>query len=444
MDGQMKTPKLLIEFDWLDRQTGSEIDRAFFADLGLAIGDEFLTRIDDLRAKTVRNRMRGCAYRLATWLAANWWRLRWEPEPTKKDADWRLAHTIAAAGGGYVWPNATFASDGVFLEVTASPRKTNVAFEPIRYIASVHTQILADEFERKVDQFMEAVLSRLQSCKLKDEGLRALWSEVLAERRDPEAYRGRKLEAMAGYDPDEAPEELVKKLIEDRAHLGKSAVEEVAAEARHSVDAELKTILKLVPSRTGPQAGGYRASIPVSDVKLEPGADTGFPWQKGARLARRAREVFGLGKGRVSSTKLADLLGASPRMLKDRTVVPTQMPIAFRGEKDRAFDIYFDRPRSTTRRFALSRVLGDYLYFGNEERLIPATHAKTSRQKFQRSFAQEFLCPIDALLGKIQTREPNDDDIAEAAEYFGVSPMMITTTLVNHGKLEREALASVE
>ena len=117
------------------------------------------------------------------------------------------------------------------------------------------------------------------------------------------------------------------------------------------------------------------------------------------------------------------------------------MALGLRTGKSGTFDIYFDRPASTTRRFAVSRLLGDHLHFLNQERLLPATHAKTSRQKFQRSFAQEFLCPIDALLEKIQTAQPDEDDISEAAKHFHVSPLMIRTTLVNHGQLEREALA---
>jgi hypothetical protein len=45
------------------------------------------------------------------------------------------------------------------------------------------------------------------------------------------------------------------------------------------------------------------------------------------------------------------------------------------------------------------------------------------------------------LLAKIQTAQPDEDDISEAADYFQVSPLMVRTTLVNHGQLEREALA---
>jgi Zn-dependent peptidase ImmA (M78 family) len=85
-------------------------------------------------------------------------------------------------------------------------------------------------------------------------------------------------------------------------------------------------------------------------------------------------------------------------------------------------------------------MIGDHLYFTNQERLLPATHAKTSRQKFQRAFAQEFLCPFDALMEKIQTEQPDEDAIAEAAAHFHVSPLTVRTTLVNRHKLDREAL----
>ncbi|MFH0879849.1 MAG: hypothetical protein V2A34_09065 [Lentisphaerota bacterium] len=443
----MKTENMRIEFEWLDRQIGNDIDQAFFANITLAIGEEFFTRIDDLAAKTVRNHMRGCAHHLATWFAANWWRLRWEPESTQiqNDADWRLAHTVAATGGGYVWPNVIFASDGEYFEVAMLPDTHKVLYEPIRYINSLHTRISAGEFEQKVDGFVEGVISRLHSLGLKDKTLPCLWAEVLAERRDPNASQRRKLEALSGFDPDEAPDELLMQLTEDKANLGKSALEEVAAEARHSVGDVLKTILDLSPSPAGPKPGGVRVLMPDSKgIDADAPTPNGLPWQRASVLAACARKQWRLEKGRVSNRMLADLLGTTPEILTAESTVPTQMPLAFRFGTGADMDIYFNRPRSTSRRFAVSRLIGDQLYSSHSEKLIPATNAKTSRQKFQRAFAQEFLCPIDALLEKIQTHEPDEDDLSEAAAYFEVSPLMVTTTLVNHGKLGREALAFIE
>ena len=126
---------------------GYAIDRSFFADIGLAVGEDWLTQLEDSEASTVRNHLRGCAYQLATWFATNWWRLRWEPEIPgwSKDSKWRVAHSIAAAGKGYVWPNVIFATDGNSLAVASLPRRKPAAFEPVRYLNRIHTRISASE-----------------------------------------------------------------------------------------------------------------------------------------------------------------------------------------------------------------------------------------------------------------------------------------------------------
>lgn len=432
---------LRIEFDPLDRDTGSELDRALAASIGVAVGGEYLTRLEVLRAKTVCNQVLASVWDLANWFAANWWRIRWEPAPAKwwNDTDWRMSHSMAAAGGGYVWPNAIFASDGETVEIAAKPKPKGAPFEPIRYINHVHGRITASEFEQKVDAFMENVLARMQSLRLQDESLANLWAEVLKERSDPEISQQRKLEAMAGFDPDQSPDELLQNLLADQDNLGRNALAEVAAETRQATGDAWNVIRELGRARSAPRNGGFRAHVP--QLRTPPVADDGSqPWQKAATLAGLARSQWGFGNKPIGNRALADLLRTRVGVFSDNSTAGTPMPLGIRTGRSGTLDIYFDRPISTTRRFAASRLLGDYLFFSDQERLIPATHAKTSRQKFQRSFAQEFLCPINALLEKIQTAQPNEDDISEAAKYFHVSPLMVRTTLVNHGQLEREAL----
>jgi hypothetical protein len=430
-----------IEFDWLDCETGSELDRAFAASIGVAVGEEYLTRLDDLGAKTVRNQVLASAWQLAAWFAANWWRLRWEPVRPDwlKDTDWRMAHSLAAAGGGFVWPNAIFASDGDSVEIATRPRSQGARFEPVRYINRIQARISVAEFEQKVDAFMESVLSRLETLHLRDEHLPKLWSEILKERRDPNVAQQRKLEAMAGFDPDQSPDDLLTDLLEDREKLGKTALAEVVAETRHNTSEVLKVICGLSRSRSKPQPGGYRARVRDLDgLSVENNGKV--PWQKAAHLAGQARDRWGFGKKPIKNHDLAEILNIKPAAFSENSTVGTSMPLAIRTGKSQTLDIYFDRPSVTTRRFAACRLLGDSLYSADQERLLPATHAKTSRQRFQRAFAQEFLCPIDALLERFQTTEPNEDDISEAAAHFHVSPLMVRTTLVNHGQLEREAL----
>ena len=228
-------------------------------------------------------------------------------------------------------------------------------------------------------------------------------------------------------------------LISDHAGLGAIALEEVAAEGRHSTSNMLEPILKLAKATTTPAVGGFRGKMPRLSSKPRPQAGE-RPWRQAANLARLARQQWGLGTLPVSNKQLADLLGTKPNAFTDQTKGPAAIPLVMRTGENQSFDLYFDSVWSTSRRFAASRLLGDHLHHAIGGRLLPATHAKTSRQQFQRAFAQEFLCPFDALLEKIQTGEPDDEDFAEAAQHFQVSPWVIQTTLVNKGELDRESL----
>jgi len=433
--------ELRIECKPLGRETGDAMERSFYAEIGLAVGEEWLTLLEDLGAHTVRTHLRGSVHRLAIWFAANWWRLRWEPETrdSRRDVDWRIAHSMASAGGGYVWPNLIFASDGDSVAVASLPRLKTSTLEPIRYLNRILTRVTAAEFETKVDAFLEGVLSRMHSLSIDEDSLPELWKTVLDERRDSEAAQWRKLEALCGYDPDEAPEALIKALIQDQAGLGNGALEEMAAEGRHSTKELLKPILDLAASRRRPAGGGFHGKMPELSAKprYEPHMRT---WQQASKLAQIARKEWGLGQKPISNKQFADFLETKPAVFSDRTKGPISLPIALQSGTSGSFDFYFDSAWATSRRFAAARLLGDHLHEATDGRLIPATHAKTSRQQFQRAFAQEFLCPFKALVGKIQTDHPDDEEITNAADYFGVSPQMVRTTLVNKGELDREAL----
>lgn len=387
---------LRIEFEWLDLEAGSEIDRAFFASIGFALGEEYLTRLEDLSAKTVRNHMRGSAWQLASWLAANWWRLRWEPAPARwwKDTDWRLAHSMAAAGGGHIWPNAVFSSDGDYIEIVARPTSRTIPYEPIHYLNHIQARLFAGDFEQRIDEFMEAVLGRLDTLRLKDNSLARLWREVRSERSDSEAGERRKLEAMAGFDPDAAPDELLEQLMESQDRLGESAVEEVAAEARNATGHALRPLLELSANGKGPNKGGFKISMPDLDAEI-PGASTGgLPWQRATKLAALARETWGLGNRPISNHALADLVTADRSMFESEAIGPTDMPVAFRTEAYNIYEVYFSRSWEASRRFALSRLLGDHLYFANREKTPPGHDHENIPAKVSAGICARILMPV--------------------------------------------------
>jgi hypothetical protein len=311
---------------------------------------------------------------------------------------------------------------------------------PVRYLSEVNTRIRAREFERTVDAFLSLVLSRLQSEGYGKSDLEELWKEVMQERGDPLQAKLRKLEAMCGYDPGEAPSWVRERLVRDDRNLGTRALEEVAAYGRHETAEVLDQIEPLAEMKK-PGPAGIQATLPARSPRWKNLASGDRPWRRASIIARKAREEWGLGTGPISDQKLAQLVKTSASAFKNLGEVRARIPVAFRRGGEREINLFFHSLRSTGRRFAVGRLLGDHCSFAPNERLIPETEAKTSRQQFQRAFAQELLCPLDALLEKLQTRYPTEEDIAEAATYFGVSPLLIRTTLVNNGELDREALA---
>jgi hypothetical protein len=67
------------------------------------VGDINLTEHGDTFSRTIRQKVPVSGYPLALWLAANWWRLLYEPRPPERlrpTADWRLAHEWPAANAG--------------------------------------------------------------------------------------------------------------------------------------------------------------------------------------------------------------------------------------------------------------------------------------------------------------------------------------------------------
>ena len=431
--------------DWLGPATGErDICQATRAPIGICVGEESLTRLEDSWGNTVRNRVNACASTLAGWFAGNWWRLRWEPEApsSRDDVDWRMSHSIASAGDGYCWPSILFASDGDSIAV-ASRTIRGPVMGPLRFLNAVTTRVTAIEFERAVDAFLSLVLARLHGEGYGKSELGELWGEVMKERRDSTLTQRRKLEALCGYDPDEAPAQMIERLINDSTCLGIRALEEVAAYGRQKTTEEMK-VIQLLAVLKKPGRAGVQATLPVRSPTWKNLALGDRPWHRATLIAKEARQKWGVDAGPVSDSKLAELLGTSASAFSKAGEVRTRFPVAFRHGSEAKVNLFFHSLRPTGRRFAAGRLLGDHCSFAPNERLIPETEAKTSRQQFQRAFAQEFLCPFDTLMEKLKSRYPDPEDITATADYFGVSPLMVTTTLVNKRELDREALAWVD
>lgn len=430
-----------IECNWLG-ESGVETDKVYAscrAGIQLSVNGKVLTRVEDLLANTNRDHVYANAYVLACWFASNWWRLRWEPE-YKKNVEWRLSHSMASVGYGYSWPGIEFASDGERMGILCHASPSRV-MGSVRYLKGASLVIPVGHFEQGVDEFLEQTLGRLRSMGHERTELEQLWTEVLRERSSEELGAWRRLEALCGFDPEEAPESLVMELIRDPASLGKNALEEVAAHSRHKT-LETLGILKEYADHAYPAEGfHYRhpEPLPLHELNL-----SGLrPWERGREVAKVARNTWNLERTRpVSNMNLSDIFRTAKKNFKDTTSTSNPpMPITVRRKRGSGSDMYIGSGWQTTRRFTACRLLGGWLSQSNSpERLIPATEAKTSRQQFLRAFAQEFLCPFEALKEHLQTDNPSDEQIDDAAQHFGVSPLMVRTILVNKGILGQDEL----
>jgi hypothetical protein len=430
---------------WLAESGGSnesEETRKTLAALQILLGDRVATRVADDLSKSTRDMIFVSAYPLALWFAASWWRLRWEPASDRHsapDISWRMAHEMVAVGGGFIWPRLTFAFDGESVEVNCE-RSSLSPVEPVRYLDGFRTFITTNEFESAIDGFVSTVLSRLNSIGMPNTELGSLWNEVLAERQNKTAARYRRWEAILGYEPDEAPEAIISRIERLSETAGEASVAEIApacaTENPENPGKSLDRVIDLAGTK-GVEARVNQSDDLASDIHKIVNAYN-RPWERGWHLARLARSHWNLSTERVLDHDLSQILDVETHVFMPVDEGDRRKPIGLairNGASDR-LNLLFRRPTHEARRFEAARFLADYLVAPIGDNWLPATDEKTVRQKVQRAFAAEFLCPLDALQGYLGS-DFSDEAINDAGDYFKVSPLTVRSHLQNNHLLSR-------
>ncbi len=424
-----------IDFNWLSREYGTHIDRVMLAELVITADGFVATELEDSYAKTVRQTARVSAYELALWFAFNWWRLLWEPE--KNTISWKMSHKLGAAGGGYLWPDLSFSSDGAAINIQSQATLPGKG-QPVRYLNSFNVVVSLDDFENAIDTFVDAVIARLASEVAKETELANIWKEIQDERSNAALSHWRKLEAIMGFDSGEASETLVQDLERAEAIYGSSAIEEIAAFSSSQAPDLISTLWKDVRQHSTlinvPETENLRSVI-NSNIR-----SWDIPWRQATSAAKAVRDCWGLGGGPVITDHLCDLLSVSEDLILQHDKTTALIPAGFRNGNAEEIHVFLKSPRPANRRFALARLIGDHLLTNEVEKLLPATTIETWRQKFQRAFAQEFLCPYIELEKFLSGKQLTDETVDDAAIFFDVSPLLIRTTLVNKGRLDRTSL----
>ncbi len=435
MEYCMNTP-FAIDFQWLVMNDGNRFQQAAFSEMIIRVGGNFATELEDTSAKTVRKGARLSAYDLAMWLSSNWWRLT--NEPKRSTLSWEMSHKLSAIGNGYLWPDLTFIGDGHGIRVESRDSLYDQS-QLVRYLNNFDSIISVPDFEKGVGAFIESVKSRLISQELNDAELIPLWQKVCDERNDHNLSHQRKLEALMGYDPEEAPDELMGEITNAEKEFGSDAIEELAAYSMDKTNRLLVTLWEetrhyAVPLKV-PKTVNLREKIQSfisSSVE---------PWKIAEKAAKITREMWDTPDGPITTDVLCEFLSAPKKFIKEQDARQSPIAAGFRSKEDEnSISVFLNNPRPANRRFALARLIGSHIMTGEIEKLLPSTTVYTWRQKFQRAFAQEFLCPYRDLEEFFKNEEASDDGVDNAAHYFDVSPLTIRTILVNKGRLDRSNL----
>ena len=399
--------------------------------LRLQVGDSNLTEHEVTFSRTIRQEVLVPAYPLALWLAGNWWRLLHEPRPPERlrpTTDWRLAHEWPAANAGTIWPALVMASEGGTVQFQAESAAGSRQ-QSIRYLnrLPVPVSISREQVESALDAFISSVLDRLEAWDAIHTELLDLWQELKDERADQQSSRYRRLEACLGFDPDEAPQTLMEQAIHMAATMGSRNFSEIApvyGQASQGHALGLQQLQQLLESPA------LEARLQLVAVFQKP-IQARTPWRRAQQLARALRQYLGLSNEPIPTDLLCYLFGLKTQVFES-TLPTNRQPIALAVPGPTGHIALHLRKRfPSARRFELARFIGDALVTESKPRpWLLSSDIPTERQKIQRAFAAEFLCPAEGALQQL-SGDYSEPAVEQVAERFGVSTEIVENLIAN-------------
>lgn len=380
------------------------------------------------------------AYHVADWLVRNWWRLAYEPllddDLENTTMEWDLAHWMSTIGEGYVWPNILLVSDGLRMTVkTAASHESGG--KTFRYVGPDRTLVVAlDQYKQAVQSLVTHVLE-LTSGELNTSksDLHMSWEKLQADLNREKLSARRRIEAMLGFNPDEANPQKIEQIIEDTKKLGNDSVEELAADANtRRIDISKANDLKK-DARSRGFGGNFGDAIEMESVETGQSWGECDAWRIGVATAHKVRQYAGLNGQPIDDAQLTEMAGTNEDVIRNTSKCSDRLSFVMKG-KNGEFRIALRSKWETGRRFDVARLIADRLFDnGIDDPLMPATQAYTYRQKAQRAFAAEFLAPFDALNDFLNS-DLTEDRRTEAAEYFSVSTYLINASIQNNQRLQ--------
>lgn len=428
---------LSFSIEWSSPGSGDPVLRATTGQLKLLVGDTYLTRNEGIWSRTISDSVLVSAYPLAFWLASSWWRLSYETLPeagVSPSLDWRLSHELGAANHGYVWPRVIMASDGEGVKIWAEPN--GLQEQSVRYLYGLDTPCVVSlsDFQNSAGEFIESVVTRLDAMGLPDSDLAQLWGYVCQDRDDPTALRRRMLEAQMGYDPEQCPASTLDEALWLQQTTGSDAMRELAPLiGLHSV--QKAKGLRLIQELSLEAGISGRPELPAFTSPI-----SALPWKKAEKAAKQLRALLDNPSRPMGDLELYQLLGVTQGQVDGFTVANRQYVAVMKSSAPGAISLIPRKKHPAARRFEYARFIASlYEAPASVSHWKVSTDLATAQQQFQRAFAAEFLCPVEALVDYL-ARDFSESSREQAALHFDVSEKTVEVLLLNNGYLENTAI----
>lgn len=445
-----------FEFDWISANgvAGPEL-AATWASLYIHVGESTVTRVLDVRSKTVRDMVFVPLYPLAEWLVSNWWFLLYEFEnPVKENGQaFDRRHSLRFGREGYDYPDLQIVSSGHLVRLVW--KRDQPSWFRHECVEQGWTLIDRESWYANCADLIECVIARLHEFDIHDTLLEQDWSAI--QQADEEEIEFCKTAGGLGLDPYAMEDDAIKSVLILGETLKGVALEEAAAalspegivsgikdlqlaveNARRNhlglkrFAPVVRSLLDIVEISAG-QSGRIPVSVHSSDSVLR---KTSNPWQEGYDLARKFRRVLDLDNDPLSTwCAIAHALEEPVEQL-ERATRPVSFGSAFLMEgvitrnRDENIGFALSAHRDESRRFLFCRALADILTSPYPDTVL--TRARSWRQQRGRAFAAEFLAPAPAIRKRISSGVILEDDIDSLAREFGVSPFVIKHQIDNH------------
>ena len=452
----MKNEDSELQFDheWVpaDGVRAPEL-RVTWARLGIKLGDESITQVEDSRSGSTRRSIYGSLYPLAEWMTYNWWFLRSHrrlaglvpqsyaisagPQGQSRTRQRYLAyHNIRAAGDGFWWPDMAIVPEGGGTRIVWRSDPAQISGRPLRFVGEGDVVVDPQVVERALSDFVQSVVGRLVEQGVRDTPLENEWNAIAAADSEEAAFCA--ASARLGLDPYADGAELAKDIEIAAGQLSSSLFDDF-------VDAVTLTKLPSGLAWIGESSELIRsrsATLPnvITDLRaVSPGPDVDplQPWVTGFAHARRVRERLQVDP--TAPVELADLV-----------------PIEGLGGGDRGLEalggyssgggsllVVNDGAPEEGRRFAQARALW-HIVRGAEPSDFLLTRARTTHQAAARSFAAELLAPAKGIREQIADEDGDvvfPEDLDRVGRHYGVSPWVVRHQVAN--QLPTLALSAV-